>query len=310
MAAGGVVEAHRGEHPLDLHPGRVERDEHHRVLVVAVGGGVGEPHEDRHPAVGVPDAGAPPLAPVEHHLLAVERRGGLHVGRVRGGDVGLGHAERRADLPVEQRHEPALVLLGGAEVQQHLHVAGVRARCSCTLREAISERPMRSASGAYSTFGEPRALDAARRPRGCPAERGSTAPPRAPWPSAPRSRGARSTGRRSQELAVVGLLARGDLALEERVQTLRAARARGGSARSPSPHLEDDLAGGAPLVDLLQCLGGALQRKARADQRAHDAPLDQLARSARRSRDRARAGRARRRPSRRRPPRRCRAAAG
>ncbi len=99
VPAGGVVEAHRGEHPLDLHPRGVERDEHHRMLVVAVGGGVGEPHEDRHLAVGMSDAGAPPLAPVEHHFFAVERRRGLHVGRIGGGDVGLGHAEGRANLP-------------------------------------------------------------------------------------------------------------------------------------------------------------------------------------------------------------------
>jgi hypothetical protein len=63
--------------------------------------------------------------PVEHDLLAVERGGGLHVGGIGGGDVGLGHAEGRADLAGEQGGEPALALLGGAEVQQHLHVAGV-----------------------------------------------------------------------------------------------------------------------------------------------------------------------------------------
>ena len=126
MAAGRVEEAHRAQHPLDLHAGRVERHGDHRVAVVAVGVGVGEPHEDRDAAVGVPDAGAPPLAPVEHHFIAVEGRGRLHVRGVRGGDVGLGHAERRADLAGEQRRQPALVLLGGAEVQQHLHVAGVR----------------------------------------------------------------------------------------------------------------------------------------------------------------------------------------
>ena len=39
--------------------------------------------------------------------------------------LGLGHAEAGADLALEQRHEPALLLLGRAEHRQHLHVAGV-----------------------------------------------------------------------------------------------------------------------------------------------------------------------------------------
>ena len=56
------------------------------------------PHEDEDLAVGVADAGRPPLAAVDHDLVAVDDGGRGHVGRVGGGDVGLGHAERAADL--------------------------------------------------------------------------------------------------------------------------------------------------------------------------------------------------------------------
>ena len=76
-------------------------------------------------AVGVPDAGRPPLAPVDHHLVAVDDRRGLHVGGVGRRDVGLGHRERAADPAVEQRLEPLRPLRVGAVAQQHLHVAGV-----------------------------------------------------------------------------------------------------------------------------------------------------------------------------------------
>ena len=37
VARGRVEEPHRLEHPLDLHAGGVDGDQHHRVLAVAVG---------------------------------------------------------------------------------------------------------------------------------------------------------------------------------------------------------------------------------------------------------------------------------
>ena len=120
-----VVLAERGEHPLDLDAGGLERHDDHRVLAVPVGAGVGEAHEDADLAVGVAGAGRPPLAAVEHDVVAVEGGGGLHVGGVGAGDAGLGHQERAAHPPVEQRLEPLLLLLGRAVAQQHLHVAGV-----------------------------------------------------------------------------------------------------------------------------------------------------------------------------------------
>ncbi len=150
MPRGRVEEPHRLEHSLDLHAGRVQRHEHHRVLVVAVGARVGEAHEDECLAVGVPDAGAPPLAPVEHDLVALEHGGGLHVCRVRGRHVGLGHTEGGADAPVQQRLEPALALLRGAKVQQHLHIAAVR-------RVAVAH--LRRDQRAAHALGERRVLD-------------------------------------------------------------------------------------------------------------------------------------------------------
>ena len=85
-----------------------------------------EAHEDDDLAVAVADAGGPPLASVDDHLVAVDDCGGLHVGRVGGGHAGLGHPEGAADPAVEQRLEPPLALRVGAVAQQHLHVAGVR----------------------------------------------------------------------------------------------------------------------------------------------------------------------------------------
>ena len=59
---------------------------------------------------------------------------GGDVGRVRRADVGLRHDEGRADLALEQRLQP-LLLLGLVAVHfQHFHVAGVRRRAVEDLR--------------------------------------------------------------------------------------------------------------------------------------------------------------------------------
>jgi hypothetical protein len=70
--------------------------------------------------------GDPPLAAVDDPLLAIALDARLDVRGVGGGDVRLGHDEGRADLTVEQRDEPAVLLLVGAEHGEQLHVAGVR----------------------------------------------------------------------------------------------------------------------------------------------------------------------------------------
>ena len=67
---------------------------------------------------------------VDHPLVAVAHGARLQQGRVRAGDLGLGHREAGADPPLEQRLEPALALLLGAVLGEDLHVAGVRAPSS------------------------------------------------------------------------------------------------------------------------------------------------------------------------------------
>ncbi len=65
---------------------------------------------------------------VDHPLVAVELRARLQQGRVRAGDLGLGHREAGANPPLQQRLQPALALLGRAVLGEDLHVAGVRGR--------------------------------------------------------------------------------------------------------------------------------------------------------------------------------------
>ncbi len=88
--------------------------------------GIGHAHHDEHRAARVGRAGGPPLAGVDDVVAAVAFDARGDVGGVRGGDLRFGHRERRADLAGEQGLEPSILLRGRSEVQQHLHVAGVR----------------------------------------------------------------------------------------------------------------------------------------------------------------------------------------
>ena len=83
--------------PDDREPGGVAGDQDHGLLAVPVGVRVGLAHHDEDLALGVHRPGDPPLAAVEDVLVAVADDRGLDVGGVGGGDVGLGHRERRAD---------------------------------------------------------------------------------------------------------------------------------------------------------------------------------------------------------------------
>src|ERR1019366_3305992 len=125
VPVGLVVDAEDGQHPLDGDAGRVERHQHHAVLVVPIGRGVGQPHEDGDLAVRMADPRGPPFLAVEHDLVALNRGGRLNVRRIGGGDVGLRHAERRADAPFQERLQPLLLLFGRAEVPEDFHVAAV-----------------------------------------------------------------------------------------------------------------------------------------------------------------------------------------
>ena len=87
----------------DVDPRRVLRDEDHALAPVALGVRVGDPHDDQQLAARRHRTRRPPLAAVDDVLVAVALDPRRDVRRVGGGDLGLGHRERRADLALEQR---------------------------------------------------------------------------------------------------------------------------------------------------------------------------------------------------------------
>mmetsp|Transcript_2769 Transcript_2769/g.9346 ORF Transcript_2769/g.9346 Transcript_2769/m.9346 type:complete len:349 (-) Transcript_2769:1118-2164(-) len=129
VAMGRVLKAERLERPHDREPGSAHGDEHHgvaRMPRLALGLQLdGSTHEDADLAVWVARACDPPLAPVEHQLVAFDAHRRLHVGRVGRGDIRLGHRKTRTHLSREQRLKPSRLLLGSAKHVQDLHVARV-----------------------------------------------------------------------------------------------------------------------------------------------------------------------------------------
>mmetsp|Transcript_1306 Transcript_1306/g.2603 ORF Transcript_1306/g.2603 Transcript_1306/m.2603 type:complete len:280 (-) Transcript_1306:1813-2652(-) len=125
MAVGRIVRAenlHRTDH---FHARRVHWHKDHALLLVLLGLEVTFPHDDQYLATRIGGAGGPPLAPVDHVVVSVAQDRGLHVGRIRRGHVRLGHAEGGADFSGQQRLQPFGLLLRGAVLDEHLHVAGV-----------------------------------------------------------------------------------------------------------------------------------------------------------------------------------------
>ena len=92
---------------------------------VRLGVGVGHAHQDADLAARIGGAGDEPLAAIDHVVVAVPADPGADVGRIRARDVGLGHGEAGADLPVQEGRKPLLALPGRREQVQKLHVAGV-----------------------------------------------------------------------------------------------------------------------------------------------------------------------------------------
>ena len=121
----GMVIAIDRQHPLDPHARRVERDQHHALLPVARGAGVGLAHQDADPAARVADPRRPPFAAVDDIMVAIAIDARFDVCGVGGGDRRLGHQEDRADLAMHQRPQPFLLLRQRAVAVQHLHVAGI-----------------------------------------------------------------------------------------------------------------------------------------------------------------------------------------
>jgi hypothetical protein len=110
----------------DLQPRGVPGDQDHRLLAVRGAVRVGLAHDDEDLAALVRGTAGPPLAPVDHVVVAVAHHRRLDVAGVGRGDVRLGHREAGPDLALEQRVQPPLLLLGRAEQHERLHVACVR----------------------------------------------------------------------------------------------------------------------------------------------------------------------------------------
>src|SRR3546814_7692207 len=81
-------------------------------------------HENAVRASRIAYARRPPFAAVDHIMVAVTNDGGLDIGGVRGCDSRLGHQKDRANLPLHQRLEPALLMLASSIAVQDHNVAG------------------------------------------------------------------------------------------------------------------------------------------------------------------------------------------
>ena len=125
VAVRGVVVAIDLHGTQNLHALGAGGNEDLGMLAVLLGGGIGADHDDVDLAARVAGAGGEPLLAVEHPFVAVEL--GLHrqVGGVRRADAGLGHDVGRADLAVQQRLQPFLLVLRRAVALDHFHIAGV-----------------------------------------------------------------------------------------------------------------------------------------------------------------------------------------
>ncbi len=128
VAMGRVIVAEHVELAQPHHAGRGYGHQDHRLLAVQRRARIGLAHENQDFAARITRAGGPPLAAVDHVVIAVAHDGRLDIRGIARRDVGLGHGEGRADSPVEQGLEPALLLLGGGVAGQHFHVARVGGR--------------------------------------------------------------------------------------------------------------------------------------------------------------------------------------
>ena len=129
VTVGGIVVAEHGQHPQDIHAGRIARDQDLGLLEVTVRIiGVGLAHEDENLAARVAHARGPPFAAVDDVFIPVAHDAGLDIGGIGRGHGGFGHGKAGTNLAFEQRLQPFLLLLRRAIAGQHLHIAGVRRR--------------------------------------------------------------------------------------------------------------------------------------------------------------------------------------
>mmetsp|Transcript_14695 Transcript_14695/g.47184 ORF Transcript_14695/g.47184 Transcript_14695/m.47184 type:complete len:801 (-) Transcript_14695:62-2464(-) len=131
--------AKHGQRPHEPDAGRVHRHEEHGLLLVEVRVfRVRLAHQNHDLRVQRARAGAPPFAAVDDVVAPLLADGDGNVGRVARRDVRLRHREAGADLALEKRLEPPLLLLVAAKPRQRLHVARVRAGRVCRLRRHLS----------------------------------------------------------------------------------------------------------------------------------------------------------------------------
>ena len=109
-----------------LEPRGVPGNEDLRLLAMALRTGVRLAHDDEDGTVGIHCSGDPPLASVDHVVVAVTHDGQLDIGGIGAGHVWLGHREGGPNLSGQQWLQPLALLRFGAEFIEHLHVSGVR----------------------------------------------------------------------------------------------------------------------------------------------------------------------------------------
>src|ERR1700736_5032920 len=112
----------------------VDGHEHEGVAQVALGIRVAQAHEQDHACVRVGSTAGPPLASRDDVLVAVAFDPTRQLRGIRAGDVRFGDTDAGADLACEQQLQPLLLLLGRAELSQHLHISGVGRRTVDGLR--------------------------------------------------------------------------------------------------------------------------------------------------------------------------------
>ncbi len=125
MAVRRVVIAEHRQHAQDLDARRIGIDEDLRLGAVAAAFGIGLAHHDHDLAARVADARRPPLAAVDDIVIALALDARFDVRGIRRGDSRLGHQEGGADLALQERLQPFVLLIRAAIALQHFHVAGV-----------------------------------------------------------------------------------------------------------------------------------------------------------------------------------------
>ncbi len=136
----------------DAHARRVHRHQHHRLPLVRGGLGIGHAHHDQDPAARVAGAGGPPLAAVEHVVVAVAHDRQAMLVASEEATSGSVIAKPSGSRRPAAASAIAAFCSAEAEVVQHFHVAGIG-------RRAIED--FRGDQRAAHAFGQARVLEVA-----------------------------------------------------------------------------------------------------------------------------------------------------